>query len=347
MTDTTMLCEVAAGTVTVVPVPNTRDGGFHPHTVTVYTPANTTVQLQVLADHGGGGSAPTFAQSLLIKQGPAAPSVSNVWWAVLQGTTSEWWFPTAGIPDGTVTAFNPNGADMRALINAYGTAGVELWSNRGTWSGWDDYQFHKDVSALMQSRRPSAIRMVMGHSDGGIMVQDRWFQEASAPYYFHVYYTAAGPGATYYETQPMPTIPRPMRSVVGRRDTNIGVLGPDGTDHLFDAEWAQRTPPTPAYAAANYVWPSPQFFIGEWVQLQARVNAYNTHNSRAAETIHWADGTPHSTSLGTTTEFSYCGGAMQLAVLGGVDHDLITIQRGLAQTMVVDACQFAFAHYTG
>jgi hypothetical protein len=370
------------GTITTFLVANSRygtvdqqpgDTPFHQYTITEWKPADVTLQLLEFFIHGGGGSIPTAAQNQFIKKDawsiPATVAKTN--WAMLKGGGGIIvWICSGGIPDGTVGPWNPNGADTRALINAYGTAGVELFSNGmrrnsatpipsgqkgGSADGFDTPQFCKDAMKLARSMYPGVIIAQSGHSEGGIMVGDNHMSHAGDGTGADVYHVIAGPMTTTHEGDTFPAIVKPHRGVWGMGDINIGITdGVTGISHLSDYFWPQLVARSDAYAKINNCYPSlQQQFLGDLQFMQLRVNAYNTYKGRGAETVNWADAVISGNAPNRAFTLSYGGGAIQATYLEGCPHDLPSIQRAMfnakltTASLVLDCAIFAFAHHSG
>ena len=310
-------------------IPNTRDGGNHPQPCDVYEP-NGTIRAFIVALHGGGGTKEQFAASLGVLLGLPVSS-SKVAWNVLQT-----WGVALIVPQGSHCSpsnegpWNPNGVNT---VSAEYPNGIGAWSNRSFWSGADDPQFTKDAAAWGAARYGSgALRILAGHSAGGIMVNRKWYEHSLSGGYT-TYVAASGPAAAYYRDNPStPVIVKPFLGHFGALDTNLQIDG----GKFYNDTW-ELSQPTKAWVQI------PNYLVGELQQLQARVTAYNAQHSLAPQTVTRAAGvTTAAAGGGTVTTWSYSGGANVVRLYSAAAHSTRDLQRCSGRRLIVDWMVFAF-----
>lgn len=262
----TMLATANAGTVVLNQlIPNTRDGGTHPHRVDILVPQ--VYDRFVVCMHGGGGKKERFARNLGVVTSQTITR-ATVSWAGLNNRQAIAVFPQGQACLGIASEWNPGGIDTRSTTNP---EGVATWSNHVMWSGADDPQFLKDLSTWLQAQYPAAAakRVLAGHSNGGMMVNRAWYEFPDS--YTH-YCSAAGPASIKLADDPMPATVRPFFMQIGDQDDLIGILdGRAGVgNHFEDDEWLQQEE---HIARADVDFPALTSWVGELVQMQRRLTA--------------------------------------------------------------------------
>jgi len=292
-------------------------GGYHPHLVDIYVPPVTTTRL-LISLHGGGGSKEENALSIRATTTSTNITAANVNWSLLS-----YWHVVVVIPqgqhaNGITSAWNPNGANTESASNPDGTA---TWSNHFMWSGADDVLFLQDLSDYLTAAYPGHGRNLCGVSNGGFMCNRAWYE---LPNKYERMLTISGCASDYYVAHPtLPATIRPFFSQIGYNDDVLGVLnGSAGRgSHFYSDIWIQNSQ---QISVAGVDYPNLGQWIGEFKQLQTRVNAYNTAHSLPPETVTVGDGVVTSVDIGTQTRWSYSGGKNVLQFLSYPDHSLLT-----------------------
>lgn len=310
-------------------IPDTVNGGVHPHLIDMYTP-NGTIRAVIILHHGAAGTKEVYSQQMGIHTGPV-PTLQSVDWGALQSFGVAVWVPQGfyciacpapGCNQGT---FNPN--NVTAVASSRGP--VFTWLNHVEYSGVDDVGFEADVPAAMQAKYGSTLRIMGGHSNGGMFTQRRWYEHVAGQY--NVYCMSSGPASQYFVSNPTtPAIVKPTISILGLQDDILRPVDP--ANHFFDALWG---PSERSVADVT----EPTNWIGEFIQFQARVNAYNAFKGLAAETVSpTVDGVkvtlvnlngPLNPAAGTMTVWTYSGGANVMMLLSACDHHVRTMQKDL------------------
>lgn len=315
-------------------IPNTRygtpqqqpyDKPLHDNLIDIYEPPGT-INLAMTMLHGGGASKGQYAASLTIISGPQTLDTVN-WPALMQVGAAAWFIQGMHCTPANAGPWNPNGVDT---VSAQYPNGIAGWSNRAYWSGNDDPQLLVDIAIAQSQRYSNVFKVLCGHSEGGMMMQRAWYEHAAGG--FNCYCGSSSPVNSYYLGNPaLPAVPKPMRTQFGLQDDNIGIAG----GHFFDPTWVGGKNPTKSQAQ------TPVLSIGDFAQLQTRVNAYNTFHSRPAETVREGDGVTAPCAVGTVTTWTYCGGAMQMLVYSNATHSTKTQQACAHKRMFTDFAVFA------
>lgn len=232
-------------------------GGTWPHLYDVYIP-NGPVKFVAVILHGGGGSKENIAQTMGITYSLTA-TVNQVNWPMLELFKTMVVIPQGQHCDGTVGPFNPNGANT---VSTQYPNGVATWSNYFMWSGADDLSMLKDMSTFLATTRTGTARILMGHSNGGMMTERVWLE---APGYYNFYATFSGPLARYYDqaTFPQPAQLKPLYQRFSLKDTILGISGGNAGpgDHFWDNQWNQQWAQS---SVANYEYPNLGGWVGGW-----------------------------------------------------------------------------------
>lgn len=312
----TILAQSNPGTVVLnQAIPNTRDGGNHPHLVDIYIPVSYDEALVCL--HGGTGTKENFARNLRITSGEV-PSVANVRWTSVNRIGALLVVPQGQHCNlGNAGPWNPQGANT---VSETYPNGVATWSNWNMWSGADDPQFLKDLSTWLAATYPAATkRALCGHSNGGMMAHRMWYEAQAS--YTH-YCTLSGPAPHYLSTIPAPATGAPFFMQFGAKDTNLGILdglaGPG--PHFYEEQYAGSLE---TLSVADYNYPLMGRYVGALRQLQVQVTAIG------GGTIDAGDGAVTATSgtpAGTRTDWIYWLGKVHLRLLSEAGHDLTSHQ---------------------
>jgi hypothetical protein len=328
-----LLMKVGAGTLDLDRlIPNTRDGGFHPHRVDFYIPNGTLSRALVLM-HGGTGNKWQMARQMNVLLKYQTPTSSIVNWSPLAYFNTVVVCPQGMAPLGpgmarTVDANgnplttwpaggNPwNPTDLDSRTPGY-PDGVTTWSNWFMWSGADDKQFLKDLKAYIVSTFGIASVACGGHSSGGFMTKTMWIEE---PATFGHHITWAGPPAEHYASVALPGTKRKLLCFDGALDYTIGVLDyyDRTTSHLHETEWLQ-TPENRSRADVTY--PERARNHSDWTFLQRRVFEINGITPAIGDAVTTA------ARIGTKRVWSYDGGNHQFIVIDQADHDLVNMTK--------------------
>lgn len=288
-------------------IPNTRDGGNHPHLVNIFVPQ--VYDKAVVCLHGGGGTKGSFMSACGLLTGSTI-SIETVKWSVLNARAAIAIFPQGQhCNPSNAGPWNPNGVDT---VSALYPSGVGTWSNRHMWSGADDPQFLIDLSTYIDDEYPAATAKVLaGHSNGGMMVNRAWYELPDS--YTH-FCSVSGPAAMYYDTAALPTTVRPFASWIGDNDIVIGIK--DGRagegNHFEDDEWLQQIEQT---SQANVDFPGLGSWVGELKQMQRRLTAIG------GGTL--GDGVVQlANNVGTRTEWEKYAGQILLRRMSWPQHGL-------------------------
>lgn len=311
---TTAAPDAPTGVFTADQIIPSSAGGDHPHLVDVYVPDNTTVDKVICILHGGRGDKQFIARSVGVTRSIPI-SASTVNWDLLRYWRCAVLIPRGQFCDGTVSAWNPGGADT----TAGGTKpGVRTWSNWFMWSGANDPLFLADLSAWAQTQWPGILRCIWGHSNGGFMVQRMWYD---VPNPWQRMGCVSGPASWHYDGATKTGTVRPLLSIIGGRDHTLGVEdGPSGEgSHFFDNLWRQ----SPSNASvANVDTPGFGGYMGEFNEFQRRVDARNTQAGAAAQTVTTEPTKVEAVALGLQDTWIYANKAMVLRRVREAGHGL-------------------------
>lgn len=242
----------------------------YPHKFDVYIPSVPTINFAVVALHGGGGTKETFPQRLGVTTA-GTPTLDQVRWDLLEKFGSALIVPQGQHCSGVVGPFNPNGANTESLLNP---DGVATWSNWSMWSQADDKAFLSAMSTYAGTAWPAAQKVLLGHSNGGMMVQRVWMEAQTL---FDLYVSLSGPMPSYWDKPggiPQPVGVRPMMMRHSLGDTVLGIKdGRAGTGvHFWDNTWLMQ----PAQSSvANYTYPALDSWIAGWRSYQEQLSWLN------------------------------------------------------------------------
>lgn len=234
---------------------------FHKHPVDIYIPAEIVGRDNVVSLlHGGGNLKYVLALQLQIVQSKVK-SPQNVNWGMLNKWKAVVYIPQGQFCTGVQNPWNPNGIDSRTTKFP---RGVPVWTCHGFWSENDDIQFLKDLAITQASDWPGALRILGGHSAGGMMVY-RAYVELQQSY--HVWVSICGPA-------PIPQFEE----------------GEDGERVIYPPGYPDVTFP-------YYTWPNPTttisgFLGGRFFQMYGgNDDVLAIRNGLAGIGDHWLDST--------------------------------------------------------
>ncbi len=301
-------------------------GGFWPHKVDIYRPIRAPLRA-IVCLHGAGGNKANFARALRVLF-TTPPTVDSANWALMDSGRALCVFvqgQACTTANATSNAWNPNGVNT---VSASYPTGVATWSNGHMWSGSDDKSFLQDLRTYILGTFGSVLAChLVGHSNGGMMVK-RMLRES--PIYSH-HATISGPTPGVYDSVAFaPSTPRPLWCQVGRLDDVLGIKGGNAGpgDHLSDALWnqqlAQISIANVKGSSASGTWvPALAQYVGETVELQRAMNAYNTANSLPAQTFSLTDGVTRGIGNGQYITLTYGGGKIVMRSVEHAGHGVI------------------------
>lgn len=296
----------------------------HPHKFDVFVP-NGAINQALVVLHGGGNAKEVLSRQIgLTTRLPLNPRYTR--WAILQAYNCVVIIPQGQICSGITNAFNPNGADTRTPANP---EGVPTWSADDFWSQHDDKAFLTDLAIWTMAQYGVAGVNLAGHSLGGIMVSKMWQEASYANTSWRRFISLAGPRAVDTALVPVTASPsdpprRPFLQQYGALDENLqifnGIAGPG--DHFQDDIWFSST-----LSVAAVRWPGLPRRFGAFKDLQNIVNAYNTRNSLAPETVTFGAGVLTAASLGTKRTWTYSSSKIVLELFSAGAHSPSSIAK--------------------
>ena len=316
-------------------IPNSRDGGNHPHAVDFYVP-NGGVTRSAIVLHGGGGNKIQIARLMgLAMTTPITPlafrwDILNYWNALLV-------IPQGQACTGTVNDWNPGGVDTRTVDYP---DGIRTWTNYQMWSQADDVQFLKDLSDYVSTNYGAGIgKNLCGHSQGGMMVSRMWYE---APTYFTNFCAASSGAPNYFVLNPavIPDDPKPFHLTIGQLDNILNVQdGPRGAgDHFFEETWEQGA----STVALSDVY-TPLLYMGAWNALQRMTDIINDFGLYDPQVIDVNDAVETAITIGTKKTWTYGGlGRVKVVWLSDAGHDLASIQACMNQRVFSNWMNFAY-----
>jgi hypothetical protein len=327
-------------------IPNTRygtpsavagDEPFHRHLIDIYEPQGD-ITMAIVPLHGGGGTKYQYAAALgILRSFPPTPD--GVSWGALEAFNTVLLVPQGQACHGVDPAWgagnNPWNPDDVDTFSASYPIGIPTWSNHTMWSGVDDMQFVKDIAAFIANRYGAVLRVLTGHSNGGIMSNEAWYQHETGM--FNVYCGTSGP-ASIYRRDVNPTPPstvRPFCGFFGNLDTNLQIY----PGHWQDPQWQLSQ-----LSKAMVAYPFRPYIVGEMYQLQTRVNAYNAAHSLPAETVNFSDGVVSTVHVGTCTTWTYSGGANIVKLYSDSDHATKDLEKCAGHGHITDWALFALSN---
>lgn len=263
----------------------------YPHAIDVYGPVGATQAIVML--HGGAGSKSGVAYQLGLNSSPSAVTVNTANWDWLSANK--------------VMMVFPQGQHIGSEPDA------STWSNHVMTSGQDDVAFLQALVVQLKSNYPGLSRItLMGHSNGGMMVNRMWCE---SPGTFDAYVSVAGPASTWYQNPDhacSPALVKPYLGLVGDSDTVLQTTG-DWTGPT----WTVR--PSLVLSSLDAWVSDPALLIAEWPQQQVRADM-KCGSMPSLESFSHA---------GNVDTWSSCGGQMVLKRVLGSDHELSAIETRL------------------
>jgi len=284
-----------AGVTKIVVEPN-QTLSTAPHRFDVYRPEDADKAVVFL--HGGGGTKELFAYQLGVKRtaGDSDYDAENEQILI----------------DNKAIAVFPQGQAIPSAPAAY------TWNNYVMDSGQDDLQFIRDLVAHISTQFGVSRIFVVGHSNGGMMVNRVWCE---APELFEAYIAISGPPSQRFEdtqTPCAPAIAKPFLTIVGARD-----------DVLQNDDWeAQSWTVNPILAA------SPAFvdpvLIGDRFMFPERVTR------RCGGTVQSGDA--DAVKDGKLATWSFCDGSIELIRVETAGHSVDSLESASGRSLL----EFAF-----
>lgn len=240
-----------------------------PHKFDVYIP-NGDVQFVMVALHGGNGGKKYLPQAMYVTFAPN-PTPAQVNWEMLEKFRCAVIVPQGQHCDGVAGPWNPNGVNTVSSANP---GGVATWSNYSMWSGANDPAFLIDMAKYIVAKFGSVVRVLAGHSNGGMMTYRMWL-EASGWYNF--YCSTSGPMPIYWDTNiAVPPSFKPFYVRYSLKDTVLGVDGGiagAGVNHFWDDVWLAQPE---QYTVAAYTYPNLGKYVAGWrgFSQQATMQGY-------------------------------------------------------------------------
>lgn len=263
--------------------------GF-PHTIDAYQIDNADWVIVIL--HGGGGRNYKIAHSLGLNREPAPASQDSIDWSWLH--------------ERHVLAILPQGQAIDSEPMAY------TWDNHVMLSGVDDMAFLQALAIHIRGSYGLSKVHVMGHSNGGMMVNRL---RCEAPSTFDGYIAIAGPASARYLSTPcVPSVEQPYYGVLGDEDD---VLHIDGNWTV--ATWA-LDPVIVLAADSAFVETT---LIGEWQQQQRAQNLCAAPPQLDA-----------AVTDGNIDTWSSCSGRLRLQRVRQASHSIDSLQEAAGARMI-------------
>lgn len=272
--------------------------GF-PHSIDIYqidAPDKAVVYL-----HGAVGRNEQFAHYLGLNSADAAPTDQSVNWAWLNAHK--------------ILAVFPQGQAIPADPLSY------TWSNHVMTSGQDDVAFLRALAAYVRSQYGVPRVYVMGHSNGGMMVNRMWCE---SPETFDGYVSLAGPASRHYLAQATacaPGVAQPYYGIVGDQDEVLQVNGD------WEAVTWEINPLLAAGADTAFVDP---VLIGEWHQ----------HLSRAGLMCGEQPQLNQGISDGMIETWTACSGRLKVQRARQAGHAIESLEATAGVRMIDAAAEF-------
>lgn len=226
--------------VGIIPTGNTLVANLtlpsFPHKIDIYSTSVATKAIVFL--HGGGGRNYEFAHDMGLNLNSSPPTPANINWN---------WINT-----NKILAVFPQGQAISSHPTAY------TWSNHVMTSGVDDVAFLKSLAAYITSQYGIYDIYLVGHSNGGMMVNRFWCE---SPATFKAYVSMSGPASAYYLNALTPCDPstvKPYYGIVGEMDQVLQIpkYGGGSQEWVIDPFLAMTS---------GAAMPDPTL-IGEWWQ---------------------------------------------------------------------------------
>lgn len=329
-----LLCERPPGTMLRDQQLPSSAGGFHPHLFDAYIP-NGPIQFVVVALHGGNGGKAFIPQVLGVTYA-AEPTVRQVNWNLLDRFNTALIVPQGQHCDGTIGPFNPNGANTVTEMNPQGVA---TWSNYSMWSGADDVAMLKDLALWITQQWSGVARVLMGHSNGGMMAHRMWLE---APGYFNLYASFCGPMPQFWDQAPIPQPSqlKPMLVRYSLQDSVLGILdGRAGAgNHFWQDSWLQQPE---QFSVAAFTWPVMGGWVAGWRSFAAQVEWMG-------KTFASGDATTTSEAIGQRMTWAYKQGALtySMDLLTAGSHSLVDQTKATRRYVMYDLMMWCIGALT-
>jgi hypothetical protein len=333
----------------------TVGGVTYPHKIDMYTPSGPIKMVLVLFP-GAGSTSWRHAALMKITNGSGGmPTMANTSWGALQYLQCAVWVIQNFACDGV---FDPdyNPRSVRAITSDGRLVGS--WNNGIMYSGHTaagDTAMCAALPTAVAAKYDSVIVGHVGHSNGAMFGQDRYYHHATNTYDFYSF--ASGPPALALSTATITnTVWKPTIAFQSAMDDVIGVVQSGGVDVPV------YTQPIDKFSVADVKWPTSiappgDQNVGEtqwWGVKQAfqdRVNRRNASKGLNPESMGAGVTTP--AKIGTKTIYTCSAsannpqGANQLYVCSAGNHGVDDLQAALGQPLLYLIAAFGYANAQG
>lgn len=264
-----------------------------PHEVDIYSVANATRAVVFL--HGGGGRNFKMAFDLGINLADAPPTAATA--------NADW------LTNNNIVALFPQGQATSAAPLTF------TWSNYAMNSGQDDISFLQALAAYVRSELGLTDVYLLGHSNGGMMVNRVWCE---SPDTFDAYISMSGPASSFFQGVPCnPTTTQPYYGLVGEQDQVLQVTG----------NWEQATWEVEPLLATDFINP---ILIGEWRQHQTRSQIMCGEAPALADAI----------SSNEVETWNNCGGRLRMQRALNASHTIDSLEQEIAGQLIDSVASF-------
>lgn len=307
-------------------------GGFWPtHTFNVIIPGPTVTPLAcMVCFHGGSGSKENFMRNLgLCSSNP--PTLAGINWQQVNYLRTVFIIPDGSFCDGTVGAFNPNGANTVSSANPNG---VRTWSNYFMWSQRNDMAYVADMKTYASTTHFNGVLTpgvsAVGHSNGSFFLQ-RVLREA--PTTFTHYCMISGPVAKYLFDNPVNPSPtfRPRVNFFGAQDDVINIINPSSPDGNGNFNNAFLFQDDSTLSVADVLYPALNEFWGPFQEWAAFVF------EATGQTVAYNSGVTTSLAIGNETIWTDTTGNFELHLLSQAGHQIKTYDQ-CYQSRILGKC---------
>lgn len=270
-------------------------GTSFPHQIDFYSTSMATKAIVFL--HGGGGRNYQFAYDLGLNLSSFPPISTKINW--------DW------INTNKILAVFPQGQAIPSQPLAY------TWSNHSMVSGTDDVAFLKALAAYITSQYGISDIYLVGHSNGGMMVNRVWCE---SPATFKAYVSISGPASSYYLHSLTPCSPstiKPYYGIVGELDQVLQVPKYGWSSQLWEIEPKLQE-------ESGLAMPNPTL-IGEWWQQ------VNTRIPLMCSEIPNATG---YVTDGRSNTWTNCDGHLKLQEVLLSDHSVFELEQYSGKKMI-------------
>lgn len=252
---------------------------FWPQLCDIYIPTGP-INRGFVCLHGGGDTKHHFAFLLNILNAHGAN------WPVMNYGQAIFVLPQGQACSGALSPLNATVPFINSPPTSRYPLGITTWQNAFTNSGWGDIQgstgvggnyttgFLADLNTYLRIGGGSGLNIprlgLMGHSNGGFMVQRWWYQGADI---WDYYFAQSGPQPNLLAAQPIGTanFHRPFWQQYGALDNVVGIANLGTTDqidsalapyyHFFEPTWQQ---PFSKLINEDLAYPSLSLHTGAW-----------------------------------------------------------------------------------